>query len=64
MLLLKVETIKCNYVPCAFSFSLLKPLLRRKALYLVKVVLLPCVYFAFPAVLGLFKKNNDYAGYK
>lgn len=25
---------------------------------------MPCVYFAFPAVLGLFKKNNDDDGYK
>lgn len=39
MFLLKAETIKCNYVPHAFSFSLLKPLLLTKALYLFVVVL-------------------------
>jgi len=60
MLLLKAETIKCNYVPHAFCFSLTKPVLLMKALYLFKVVLLPCVCFAFSAVLGLFKNNARY----
>lgn len=60
MLRLKAETIKYNYVLCAFS--LLKPLLLGKALF--KAILLPCVYFAFSAIMGLFKRNNDDDGYK
>lgn len=53
---------KTQLCPMCIFLIFLKPLLLTKALYLFKVVLLPCVYFAFPAVLGLFKKNNGDAG--
>lgn len=55
------------FVRHAFSFSVLRLFfffffLLAKVLYLFRVMFLLCAYFAFSAILGLYKQKNDDAG--